>query len=122
MLRISIRVEAKPMSSYQWMTSFISALIINALIGPNWSYAQSPASSRPIDQPARVAIAYVPPENSLLQDLYVFSRGHRALERVQEILSPFRSPEELSIKTAECKAIDSWYRARKFQADRDDLL
>ena len=29
-----------------------------------------------------------------------------ALERVQEILSPFRSPEELSIKTVECRAID----------------
>jgi hypothetical protein len=75
------------MSSFQWKRSLISALIINAVIGPNWSFAQS---SMPSDQAGRVSIAYVPPENSTLQDLYVFLRERRALERVQEILSPFR--------------------------------
>lgn len=37
-------------------------------------------------------------------------RQRRALERIQEILSPFRSPEELIIKTTECKEVNSWYR------------
>ena len=100
------------MSSFQWKRSLIGALIINAIIGPNWSFAQS---STPTDQPGRVSIVYVSPENSTLQDLYVFLREHRALERIQEILSPFRSPEELSIKTAECRAIDSWYRRENFK-------
>jgi Putative metallopeptidase len=100
------------MSSFQWKRSLIGALIINAVISPNWSFAQS---TKPIDQPGRVSIAYIPPENSTLQDLYVFLREHRVLERVQEILSPLRSPEELSIKTAECRAIDSWYRPENFK-------
>jgi hypothetical protein len=37
-------------------------------------------------------------------------RQRRALERIQEILSPFRSPEELIIKTTECKEVNSCYR------------
>jgi hypothetical protein len=57
----------------------------------------------------------VPPENSTLPDFYVFLREHRALERIQEILSPLRSPEELIIKTAECKEINSWYRRENFK-------
>jgi len=100
------------MSSFQWKRSLIGALIINAVIGPNWSFAQS---STPTDQPGRVSIAYMPPENSTLQDLYVFLREHRALERVQEILSPFRSPEELTIKTAECGAANSYYEREHFK-------
>jgi Putative metallopeptidase len=40
---------------------------------------------------------------------------HRALERVQEILSPFRSPEELTIKTTECKEVNSWYRRENYK-------
>ena len=100
------------MSSFQWKRSLIGALIINAIIGPNWFFAQS---STPTDQPGRVSIAYVPPENSTLQDLYNFLREHRALERIQEILSPLRSPEELFIKTAECKEINSWYRRENFK-------
>ena len=100
------------MSSFQWKRSLIGALIINAVIGPNWSFAQS---STPTEQPGRVSIAYVPPENLILQDLYVFLREHRALERVQEILSPFRSPEELTIKTAECGAVNSYYEREHFK-------
>jgi hypothetical protein len=100
------------MSSFQWKRSLIGALIINAVIGINWLFAQS---STPTDQPGRVSIAYVPPENSTLQDLYDFLREHRALERIQEILSPLRSPEELIIKTAECKEINSWYRRENFK-------
>jgi len=100
------------MSSFQWKRSLIGALIINAIIGPNWSFAQS---STPTDQPGRVSIVYVSPENSTLQDLYVFLREHRALERVREILSPFRSPEELTIKTTECGAMNSYYQREDFK-------
>ena len=37
------------------------------------------------------------------------------MERMQEILSPFRSPEELIIKTMECKEVNSWYRRENFK-------
>ncbi len=77
------------MSSFQWKRSLIGLLIINAVTGPNWLFAQS---STPTDQTGRVSIAYAPPENSTLQDLYNFLREHRALERIQELLSPLRSP------------------------------
>jgi hypothetical protein len=72
------------MSGFQWKKSLIGAPIINAVIVINWVFAQS---SAPTDQTGRVSIAYVPPENSTLQDLYNFLREHRALERIQEILS-----------------------------------
>ena len=42
-------------------------------------------------------------------------RQHRALERIQEILSPLRSPEELTIKTTECKEVNSWYTRENFK-------
>ena len=53
--------------------------------------------------------------NSAFQELYDFLREHRALERIQEILSPLRSPEELTIKTAECKEVNSWYTRENFK-------
>jgi hypothetical protein len=103
------------MNSFQWKATLIGALIINVVIGSNWSFAQSQPSLTTIDQPGRVSIAYVPPESSTLQELYDFLRGHRALERIQDILSPFRSPEELMIKTVECKDVNSWYRRENFK-------
>jgi hypothetical protein len=36
-------------------------------------------------------------------------REHRVLEDMQGILSPFRLPEELIIKTTECGMVNSWY-------------
>ncbi len=100
------------MSSFQGKRSLIGALIINAVIGINWVCAQS---SAPTDQTGRVSISYLPPANSTLQNLYNFLREHHALERIKEILSPFRSPEELIIKTAECKEINSYYRRENFK-------
>ena len=38
------------------------------------------------------------------------------------MLSPFRLPEELTIKTAECGVVNSSYRRENFQADCDHLL
>jgi len=36
------------MSSFQWKRRLIGALIINAVIGPNWSFAQSPTPTNPV--------------------------------------------------------------------------
>ncbi len=103
------------MRSFEWKASLAGVLLLVAVIGPDRVLAQTKLSSTEIDQPSRVAIAYVPTENPALQDLYNFLRGHHVLERIQEILSPFRSPEELAIKTAECKAINAWYRRENFK-------
>lgn len=96
------------MSIIQSKTGFLGAVLIAVLMGG--SLAQNQTS-----QANRVLIAYVPPETSTVQDIYKLLREHRALERIQEILSPLRSPEELIIKTAECWEINSWYRRENFK-------
>src|SRR5690242_14341983 len=88
----------------------MAALIVSAAFWPTGLFAQSQPSPMPPDQSSRVFVTYVPPENSAYQDVYDILRQHGALERIQEILSPLRSPEELTIKTTECKEVNSWYR------------
>ncbi len=61
------------------------------------------------DQPNRVTIEYVVPKSAELQELYGMLREHRVLEAMQGILSPFRLPEDLTIKTADCGMVNSWY-------------
>jgi Putative metallopeptidase len=58
----------------------------------------------------RVSIEYVPPSNSDFQQLYTLLMDRHALEAIQEILSPLRLPEQLSIRTTECGVLNSWYR------------
>jgi hypothetical protein len=103
------------MSSFRVRRNLIAALIVNAVFWPTCLSAQSQPSPTALDQSGRVSIAYGPPESSAFQELYDFLREHRALERIQEILSPLRSPEGLMIKTAECKEVNSWYRRENFK-------
>src|SRR5262249_39101863 len=60
-----------------------------------------PAPAEPA-RPNRVTVEYVVPKSAELQELYGMLREHRVLEDMQGILSPFRLPEELTIKTTEC--------------------
>src|SRR5215469_4820088 len=60
-------------------------------------------------RPNRVTTEYVVPKSAELQELYGMLREHRVLEDMQGILSPFRLPEELTIKTTECGMVNSWY-------------
>jgi hypothetical protein len=93
------------MNNFQSKMSF--ALVAIAVIGLNSSLAQSQTSSLQSD---RVSFAYIPPDTVQYQEVYSLLRGRRALEMIQEILSPLRSPEELIIKTTECGVINSWYK------------
>jgi hypothetical protein len=54
-------------------------------------------------------IEYVPPINPDLQELYGLLSGRQELEKIQEILSPLRLPEDLALKTAECGKVNAWY-------------
>ncbi len=58
----------------------------------------------------QVTIRYEPPANQALQELYDLLRERQVLEKIQEIIGPFRSPEQLTVKTAQCGEINSWYR------------
>lgn len=102
------------MNSFRRRGDLIAALVVSAVIWPISLFAQ-PQPSASVDQSNSISIMYVPPETSALQDIYDLLRERRALERMQEILSPFRSPEELTIKTAECKEVNSWYKREHFK-------
>jgi hypothetical protein len=102
-------------SSPSKITSLAIAAAVGIVLGmPRVSQAQSePAVTN--DQSHRVSIAYIPPSNSALQAQYDVLKDHRALEQIQEILSPLHWPEELTIKTMECGVVNSWYRRENLQ-------
>src|SRR5215813_4955898 len=107
-------LEATRMSTFHSkMTSFIVMSV--AVILPNFSLAQSQTAPTQSDQPSRVSIVYVPPQNSTFQQLYDLLRERRALERTQEILSPLQLPAQLTIKTTECGAVNSYFQMESFK-------
>ncbi len=61
-------------------------------------------------QPNRIRIEYVPPKTPALQPIYDTLKEHHALEKLQEIFSPFRLPSELTIKATECGMSNAWYQ------------
>ena len=56
-----------------------------------------------------VHVAYVAPKDAVFQRLSGLLTDRRAIQKLQEILSPLRLPEELTIKTVECGEVNSWY-------------
>jgi hypothetical protein len=95
------------MNSFRARRDLTAALIVNAVLWSTGLFAQSQVSPTPSDQASQVSTKYVPPENSAFQEVYDMLRQRGALERIQEILSPLRSPEELTIKTTECREVNS---------------
>jgi hypothetical protein len=84
-----------------------------AVILPNLAAAQSQSTvPQSGGQSDRLSIVYVPPNNSGFQEVYDLLQQHRALEKVKEILSPFRFSEQLTIETTECGAVNSYYQRK----------
>jgi hypothetical protein len=100
------------MISFRWIAGTAAGI---AMALPNSGLIQAQTSIAQTDQPNRISIAYVPPSNSAFQQLYDLLRERRALERIQEVLSPLRLPEALTIKITECGAVNSWYRRENFK-------
>ena len=83
-------------------------VLVPTIVGtPQLSLAQSETITN--DRSHRVSIVYTAPRNSTFEALYELLKDHRALEKVEEILSPVRWTEDLTIKTAECGVVNSWY-------------
>jgi Putative metallopeptidase len=58
----------------------------------------------------RMRVEYVPPTNPAHQALYDRLKERRALERLQEIFSPFRIPLDLTLRTMGCDGVsNAWY-------------
>jgi hypothetical protein len=60
--------------------------------------------------PNRMQIEYVPPKNPAFQPIYDSLKQHQALEKLQQIFSPFRLPFDMTLKTTECGMSNAWYQ------------
>jgi hypothetical protein len=101
------------MSSWRWKLA--TAVVISMLL-LNLATAQlQPAVPQTGDQLDQLSTVYVPPNNFCFQEVYDLLRQHNALERVKEILSPFRLTEHLTIETTECGAVNSYYQRKNFK-------
>jgi hypothetical protein len=87
------------MSSLQRKMTYLAVMGVATILS-NFSLAQSQTTAAQSDQPNRISIAYGQPNNSAFSKLYDILRERRALERIQEVLSPLRAPEQLTIKAA----------------------
>lgn len=56
-----------------------------------------------------ISIAYLAPKSQPLTELYRTLQKREVLERTQAILSAFRLPEPLVVRTMECGMMNAWY-------------
>jgi len=62
-------------------------------------------------EPRRIRIEYVLPKNPDHQVVYDLLKERRALEKLQEIFSPFRLPIYVTLRTVGCDGVsNAWYR------------
>jgi hypothetical protein len=63
------------------------------------------------DQPNRIIIEYVPPQDPAHQSMYEWLREHQVLEKSKEPFSPFRLPTDLTLRLKGCDGkVNAWYR------------
>ncbi len=60
-----------------------------------------------------IHIEYDVPKNPDLQEIYQIVKARHGLEKVRELLSPFRLPEDLYVKTVECNGVPNAYFFRE---------
>lgn len=60
-------------------------------------------------RPNRIRFEYVPPHNPQLEVVYTQLKQGQALEKIQQLFSPFRLPIDLTVKTVECGKPNAWY-------------
>jgi hypothetical protein len=89
---------------------FIEIFAAIGLVTASSVYARVQPSAVQPDQPNRIVIEYIRPQNADLQGLYDALKSYGALERIQNILSPMRLSEQLVVRTMECGKVNSWYR------------
>jgi Putative metallopeptidase len=98
-----------------WQMKAATAVVIGMLLLNSAAAQSQPTVSQSGDQSGLLSTAYVPPDNFGFQEVYDLLRQHNALEKIKEILSPFRFPEQLTIETTECGAVNSYYHRKNFK-------
>ena len=87
---------------YGWKIVSLGAAILTLLLAV-------PADSATL-KANRVDVEYVPPKSSAHDVLYKLVRERRVLEKIRDLLVPFRLPRRLLLKTEGCDGeINAWY-------------
>lgn len=90
-----------------WGLAALAAMITAALIGLSAIGSTSAAARGKSNQ---IRYEYVPPKNPAHQAIYDQIKRGRALEHLQELLSPIRLPVPLMLRVAECDGVpNAWY-------------
>ena len=105
-----------------WQMKAATAVVIGMLLLNSAAAQSQPTVPQSGDQSGLLSTVYVPPNNFGFQEVYELLRQRSALEKVKEILSPFRFPEQLTVGDDRMRRGKFVLSAEKFQADRDDLL
>ena len=72
--------------------------------------AFSTSAQEPQVESSRIVITYVPPKDSAHQAVYELLQEYRALEKLQDLLSPIRLPRPLQMKVEGCDGeSNAWY-------------
>src|SRR5262249_49413244 len=87
------RFLSTPTRSFAWSLLVVCGVLVAS--------AQVPILTAEV-QTNRMRVEYVPPTNPAHQALYELLKEKRALEKLQEIFSPFRLPVELTLRTVGC--------------------
>jgi hypothetical protein len=67
--------------------------------------------ARADDQPNRIIIEYVPPQDPAHQSLYDWVRDRHVLEKSKELFSPFRLSTDLTVRLQGCDGkVNAWFR------------
>jgi hypothetical protein len=83
--------------------AFAAVCVVLAL-GPPAMAQNAPARA------GRISVVYEPPKNAAHRTIYDLLKEHRALEKLQELLSPFRLPRPVTMRLEECDGeANAWY-------------
>jgi Putative metallopeptidase len=98
-----------------WQMKAATAVVIGMLVLNSAAAQSQPTVPQSGDQSGLLSTVYVPPNNFDFQEVYDLLRQHNTLEKIKEILSPFRFPEQLTIETTECGAVNSYYQRKNLK-------
>jgi len=98
-----------------WQMKAATAVVIGMLLLNSAAAQSQPTVPQSGDQSGLLSTVYVPPNNFGFQEVYELLRQRSALEKVKEMLSPFQLPEQLTIETTECGAVNSYYQRKNFK-------
>ena len=101
--RVKVAAESRALTkNNRYKIVSLAAAILTALLAV-------PADSATL-KANRVDVEYVPPKSSAHDVLYKLVRERRVLEKIRDLLVPFRLPRRLLLKTEGCDGeINAWY-------------